>query len=314
MRKILVPLDGSRSAEFGLSAAARVAAETGGELVLLWAVPFQGAVHGGKRESEQTEIRVTVAYLEATRQSLAAQGLTARSLVLPGDAVRAILFAAEVEEVDLISMATHGHGGMLDRLLGSTTAAVLRATDRPLLIARGDAQLEEETVPLRTILVGLDGTPFAESALSYLAESGLGREASILLVRAVESGPVDPGLASVSEQALERVVAEARRRTEQHLQGAEAYLRATAETKLPARRSRIIALAGEPASVLVEAAAGEHADLVVLATHGRRGADWLLHGSVAQEVLRHSKAPVLILHGAAAAADQPAGEQPSLPS
>jgi nucleotide-binding universal stress UspA family protein len=143
MRKILVPLDGSRSAELGLRAATRVAAETGGELLLLWAVPFQGAAHGEKRESEQTAIRATVTYLEVLRESLAAQGLAARSLVLPGDAARAILFAAEVEDVDLISMATHGHGGMLDRLLGSVTAAVPRATDRSLLIARAADECRE---------------------------------------------------------------------------------------------------------------------------------------------------------------------------
>ena len=157
--------------------------------------------------------------------------------------MRAILFAALVADVELISMATHGRGGILDRLLGSVTAAVLRA---------------------------------------------------------VEPGPVDPALAPVSEQALERVVAEARHLTEQHLQGAEAYLRATAEAKLPLRHARVVALAGASAKVLVDVARGEHADLVVLATHGRRGADWLLHGSVAHGVLRHSEAPVLILHGAEA--------------
>jgi nucleotide-binding universal stress UspA family protein len=53
--------------------------------------------------------------------------------------------------------------------------------------------------------------------------------------------------------------------------------------------------------MLVDLASGEHADLVVLATHGRRGMDRFLHGSVAQAVLRHAGAPVLILHGSEAA-------------
>jgi nucleotide-binding universal stress UspA family protein len=299
MRTILVPLDGSPLAELGLRAATRMAVETGAELVLLCAVPFLSAAPGEEREYERTE---ATAYLEEMRQRVADRGLAARTLVLPGDPVRAILFAAEVEGADLISMATHGHGGAMDRLLGSVTAAVLRAADRPMLITRGDAPLREEAVPMRTILVGLDGTPFAEAALSYLAESGLGRAASTLLVQAVEAAPIPPAVGLVSEQALDRLAKEAQQVTERHLQEAVAYLQATAAAKLPMRRSRARALGGEAASILVDVAGGEHVDLLVLMTHGRRGMDRLLHGSVAQAVLRHSKAPVLILHGSEAEA------------
>jgi nucleotide-binding universal stress UspA family protein len=273
----------------------------GAELLLLRAVLFLSAARGEERDSEREEIHDAAAYLEDVRQRLAGQGLVARTLLLPGDPVRAILFTAEAARVELISMATHGQGGVMDRLLGSVTAAVLRAADRPVLVTRADSPPREEAGPFRTILVGLDGSGFAEAALSYLADSGLGREATTVLARAVEAGSVGPAVGLVSERAVGQLVAEAQQATERHLQDAEGYLLATAGAALPGRRCRPVAVAGAPASTLVDLARGERADLVVLATHGRRGMNRLLHGSVAQAVLRHSGAPMLILHGAEAA-------------
>src|SRR5579871_1118992 len=143
MKTILVPLDGSPVAELALRAAGRVAAETGAELLLLRAVLFLSAAQDGEWERERQELHEASAYLDEVRQRLAGQGVAARTIVLPGDPVRAILFAAEAERVDLISMATHGHGGILDRLLGSVTAAVLRAEDRPILVTRASAPPRE---------------------------------------------------------------------------------------------------------------------------------------------------------------------------
>lgn len=49
-----------------------------------------------------------------------------------------------------------------------------------------------------------------------------------------------------------------------------------------------------PAEGIVRAAAETGADLLVMASHGRRGLSKLLIGSQATEVLTHSKIPVLI--------------------
>ena len=52
-------------------------------------------------------------------------------------------------------------------------------------------------------------------------------------------------------------------------------------------------LDGDPAEVIVETAAAQGADLVVLGTHGRTGVGRLLMGSVAEQVLRKATRPVL---------------------
>jgi len=52
-------------------------------------------------------------------------------------------------------------------------------------------------------------------------------------------------------------------------------------------------LAGDPAAAIVEAADQENVDLIVLGTHGRTGLTRLLMGSVAENVVRKAKCPVL---------------------
>ncbi len=50
---------------------------------------------------------------------------------------------------------------------------------------------------------------------------------------------------------------------------------------------------GEAADVILQVLAEDEHDLVVMGTHGRRGLERLLMGSVAERTIRHSRVPVL---------------------
>jgi len=58
---------------------------------------------------------------------------------------------------------------------------------------------------------------------------------------------------------------------------------------------------GSPATAIVEMAQRENVSLIVMPTHGRTGLMRLLMGSVAEEVVRKAKCPVLTVKPAAAA-------------
>jgi nucleotide-binding universal stress UspA family protein len=62
-------------------------------------------------------------------------------------------------------------------------------------------------------------------------------------------------------------------------------------------------LMGTPASRLVEFANERGSDLVVIPSHGRRGLDRWLMGSVAERVVRLAPCPVLVLRAEAAEGD-----------
>lgn len=55
---------------------------------------------------------------------------------------------------------------------------------------------------------------------------------------------------------------------------------------------------GVPWREILETAKGLRADLIVMGTHGRRGLDHALLGSVAEKVVRLSAVPVLTVHAA----------------
>lgn len=50
---------------------------------------------------------------------------------------------------------------------------------------------------------------------------------------------------------------------------------------------------GDPAEQILQYAKDNSVDLIVMGTHGRKGLDRILMGSVAQEVIRNARVPVL---------------------
>ncbi|MBI9081530.1 MAG: universal stress protein [Pseudodesulfovibrio sp.] len=55
---------------------------------------------------------------------------------------------------------------------------------------------------------------------------------------------------------------------------------------------------GYPAEEILAIADGENCDMVIMGTHGRKGIDRILFGSVAEKVVKSSKAPVLTVRPA----------------
>lgn len=66
--------------------------------------------------------------------------------------------------------------------------------------------------------------------------------------------------------------------------------------KLGAPAVTAASIDGDPRLAIVEFASGNGFDLVVMGTHGRTGRDRLLIGSVAENVVRSSRVPVLTVH------------------
>ena len=63
--------------------------------------------------------------------------------VLYGRPLDAIISYARDRQCDVIAMGTHGRGGVVRLALGSTTDAVMRAADRPVLIVPNRDKDEE---------------------------------------------------------------------------------------------------------------------------------------------------------------------------
>jgi nucleotide-binding universal stress UspA family protein len=149
------------------------------------------------------------------------------------------------------------------------------------------------------ILVPLDGSTVAESALPYarlLAEKS-GCKVELLQV-----------IDSADEDAWARAGKPIQNTGEEAGRLAERYLAEIAES-FPGRRAEHRARPGSPAEVILETAAQDPNTLIVLASHGRTGIDRWLLGSVAEKVIRASSNPLLLVR---ASKTNRADEKPAL--
>ncbi len=157
----------------------------------------------------------------------------------------------------------------------------------------------------RRILVPLDGSRRAEEALPVAARLARASQGSLLLVRIATIEPTfywsgfGPALI---DEVLEGAQEEAR----QYLQR---ILATTPE--LQGLTAEVIVRTGVIAEALLEIAQEEHADLVVLCSHGYSGLKRWALGSVASRMVRHATMPVLVLreHGPALQGPQPGLER-----
>lgn len=145
LRKVVVPLDGSRFAESVLDTAEGIARLYGGELYLLRVVAYPVEIaspylpHTVQMNQEVVDEAREAAesYLEEIAQRVAGDGLKAHThVVVDSQAGHAICIECEDLKADLVVMATHGRGGVKRALLGSTADKVIRSAHTPVLVRR----------------------------------------------------------------------------------------------------------------------------------------------------------------------------------
>jgi len=140
------------------------------------------------------------------------------------------------------------------------------------------------------ILIGVDDSPHSRAAVEYVRKMTWPRGTTIKVlsvvrpVVAIYAETYVPPATYVEEMNDEavRFHQETAAKAERELQGTG--LKTEAEV-----------VNGDPRTELVEAARAEHADLLVLGSHGRTGMAKLLMGSVASYVVAHAPCTVMVV-------------------
>jgi nucleotide-binding universal stress UspA family protein len=148
---------------------------------------------------------------------------------------------------------------------------------------------------LDKILVPLDGSALAESAIPKAVEMARIGLSSLLLVRAAEAHTL-PGADPTDAQV------EAVREAEEYLKGVSDRL-----ARDGVRNLETSVWYGPAAPAIVDAARLRKVDLIVMTTHGRSGLGRLILGSVAESVLRGTSTPILLLRAPGAPVEEPRG-------
>ena len=143
-KKILVPLDGSKTGEVVLPYVRQLVEKLSSEVTLLQVVtPGQHAHTVGGLDyvhftEEQLELMSADAkqYLEKVSSRLADIESNIRLEVRIGDAAQEIIKLADETDASLIAMSTHGRSGVSQWIFGSVAQKILQASTRPIFLVR----------------------------------------------------------------------------------------------------------------------------------------------------------------------------------
>jgi nucleotide-binding universal stress UspA family protein len=145
--------------------------------------------------------------------------------------------------------------------------------------------------PYSKILCPVAFDPNSADALAHAASLAINSGATLYLLHVLQINPLTAQGAAqgFAEEFYDSQVRAARARLEQYAE------------RMPAGVKRELAVEiGEPCNLIIGAQQRLGADLVVMATHGRRGLKHLVLGSVAERVVRESTAPVLTVRAGSA--------------
>jgi nucleotide-binding universal stress UspA family protein len=306
-RKVLVPLDGSGFAEHALPLAVSLARRSRAGIHLVTVTtPITAAylegVFVGSADLEAEAAAQRQGYLEGIMARLRERiDVPLTGEVMHGEVSSTLCDLAGTGEYDLVVMATHGRSPFGRFWLGSVADEMMRHATLPLLLVRpGEAPLKLDEEPdLSRIIVPLDGTKLAEQILEpAVALAGLVPGAEIVLVRAVRPVlPIDvapEGMETGTE--AEHLLHEMESLQKEGEGEAGMYLAEIAR-RLEARGLRVrthVVIEDRPDEAILHEAEDEHAGLIALETHGRGGISRLLHGSVADKVVRSAHVPILV--------------------
>ena len=151
---------------------------------------------------------------------------------------------------------------------------------------------EAATVQTGPVLVPLDGSTLAERALPWAAALALRWHAPLLLARVVSPIVITGAPGDVANGLVyESVLAAEEEAATQYLQQQVDTLRAAS----PALDVKARVGLGDTGEQLLKVGASEHAQVIVLTTHGRGGLARWVRGSVAEKLLRYGTIPLLLL-------------------
>jgi nucleotide-binding universal stress UspA family protein len=294
--KILIPLDGSKTAEKVLPYARYLAGKFKIPVELLAVIDIaelathitaekarflDGMIEEGMRSSET--------YLRGVAATFG--GAAVKCTVEKGRAEEAIVEKGESDTAMLIAMATHGRSGLNRFLLGSVAEKVLRGAANPLLLVRATEEAKSDgEAGFKTVIVPLDGSELAESVLPMAATAAKRLGLEVVLFRAYHipynAYAGDDGYYAVNYDEL---IAAVRDEALEYLDKKVAEVK-----KLGVEKVSLIAKEGFAGDEIIALGRKTPGGLIAMCSHGRSGVKRWVLGSVTENVVRHTMDPVLV--------------------
>lgn len=286
--RILLAVDGSISSDAVMQEAARRPWPAGSEFEVVTVVdpfffPKTPELLAETRKSTQQS-------LEEQAKTLVEAGWRVSTDVILDNPRHALPRVAREWRTDLLLMGSHGRGAVGRLLMGSTAQAVLRHSECSVEIVR-EARTGRSGGEGMRVLLPTDGSDYAGEAQRSVVERPWPKGSEFQVI----ASPEYPALVGeypyyAPEQLADLARSGREYASESAKEGAElltkAGLRVSSEVTEPK---------DTPAHAILAAAERWGADLIVMGSHGRRGFDRLVLGSVSETVALHARCSVEVV-------------------
>ena len=304
LEHILVPLDSSKLSEQILPFIGHIVKSVHSRITLLHVVDTEAMPRIPENTHQElaekllkSERDLAHRYLRTILDRIGGDAEAVSCEVIPGSPAEAIVSYAHSQGIGLIAMTTHGRSGLNRWFMGSVADKVLHAATVPLLLFRPQNVTAPPAPQIQTVLLPLDGSPLAESAMPMAEFLARALALKVLVARAVPtyafpfSDPYTFGDPVYSAELMEFATKDA-----------ADYLDKTVNClRLKGLKAeRCLLLQGDTAGQIIDLAGRTTNVLVVMTTHGRSGLGRWVLGSVADRVVRGSGCPVLLVRSWAA--------------
>ncbi|MDX1744416.1 MAG: universal stress protein [Halobacteriales archaeon] len=284
--QVLIPTDGSEGTKRAVGHGLGIADTFGAAVHVVYVIdvrPYGGIDLAEEAALERAARRAGRRAITSIRERAEDLGLDVTHQIAVGVPHAEIVDSVEANDIDLVTMGTHGRTGMDLAVVGSTTERVLRGVETPVLTTpvSDEPRADPGGGPYEEILVPTDGSEAslraAEHAIGFADRHGGAVHALYVVDTTVFEyddaprsllGPLREG----GETAVARIESLA------------------AEAAVPVSSS---VDEGTPSRLILGYAAEIDADLLVLGRRGRTGLPEVLLGSTTARVVRSADAPVL---------------------
>lgn len=289
--RMLVPLDGSETAEKVLPYARTLAGSLKIPVELLGVIEISRYVSAEKTRYLDTlidaAIRRNQEYLQRIAKTFPGSSV---EYTVEGGVPEEVIITRAADKGTLITMATHGRSGVNRWLLGSITEKILHGSNNPLLVVRAneEAKTEGKATP-DSVMVPLDGSEQAETALPIAVELAKAMNLKVVLLRAYGVKHIQYSYPNYLPEVKE-LEAKSQKEAISYLDSKVGQLKSEGLVDVFPLASE-----GEAAETIIELARGAPNSLIAMCTHGRSGVKRWALGSITEKVVRHSGNPVLVV-------------------
>ena len=216
--------------------------------------------------------------IERCRTLLPAETPSIRTMCEVQHPAAFILDSAAAVKADLIAMGTHDHSRMTEVFAGSVSHRVLLHATVPTLLVRGKAR------PVARVLLAVEGREDAIRLHTWLTSYPFKHPVAVTILS------VAPSLAMVGANLMVGF----KSWSEEQYRQAQQVVQDTAQTLAgPDFAVSTDVRLGDPVTTVCEV--GNSHDLIVVGSHGRKGFDRFLLGSVSHGIVHRAGCSVLVV-------------------